>query len=42
MTTATFTAVVKHIDPRWIGWVAEVPGVDIQAVKRDQLLDVCD
>ena len=36
---ATYTAVLKHNAPWWIGWVAEVPGVNAQAATREQLLD---
>ena len=36
---STYTAVIKHNAPWWIGWVAEVPGVNAQAASREQLLD---
>ena len=40
MTASTngFTALVKHDGPWWIGWVAEVPGVNCQEKTREQLL----
>ena len=34
-----FTAVVQKHDEWWIGWVAEVPGVNSQGKSRDELLD---
>ena len=34
----TFTAVVKHDGPWWIGWVEEVPGVNSQSKTREELL----
>lgn len=34
----TYTAVVKHADPWWIGWIEEVPGVNCQEETRDELL----
>jgi predicted RNase H-like HicB family nuclease len=36
---ATFTAVVQHRDPWWIGWVEEVPGVNSQGSTREELLE---
>lgn len=33
-----FTALIKHVDPWWIGWVAEMPGVNGQESTREQLL----
>lgn len=35
----TYTAVVKHDGPWWIGWVEEVPGVNCQERTRDALLN---
>jgi hypothetical protein len=35
----TYTAVVKHDHPWWIGWIEEVPGVNCQEQSRDELLD---
>jgi predicted RNase H-like HicB family nuclease len=34
-----YTAVVKHDNGWWIGWIEEVPGVNCQEATRDQLLD---
>ena len=36
---ATFTAVIQHHGEWWIGWVAEVPGVNSQGKTRDELLE---
>lgn len=36
---ATFTAVIKHNGPWWIGWVEEIPGVNSQGATREELLD---
>ena len=36
---ASFTAVVRHTDKWWIGWVEEVPGVNSQGATREELLD---
>jgi predicted RNase H-like HicB family nuclease len=33
-----YTAVVRRTADCWIGWVAEVPGVNAQAATRDELL----
>ena len=35
---ATYTAVVQRDGPWWIGWVAEVPGVNSQGETREELL----
>lgn len=35
----TFTAVVKHEDDSWIGWIEEVPGVNCQEDSREELLE---
>lgn len=35
----TYTAVIQHRDPWWIGWVEEVPGVNSQGRTRQELLD---
>ncbi len=35
----TFTAVVRHDAPWWIGWVEEVPGVNCQEPSREELLE---
>ena len=34
----SFTAVVKQDDGWWIGWVAEVPGVNSQGKTKAELL----
>jgi len=34
----TYTAVVKHDEGTWIGWIEEVPGVNCQEATREQLL----
>jgi predicted RNase H-like HicB family nuclease len=34
----TYTAVVKHDDDTWIGWIEEVPGVNCQEATRELLL----
>lgn len=34
----TYTAVVKHDGADWIGWIAEVPGVNCQEASRAELL----
>ena len=34
-----FTAVVKQSGPGWIGWIAEVSGVNAQERTRDELLE---
>jgi predicted RNase H-like HicB family nuclease len=33
-----FTAVIKEDDGWWIGWVAEIPGVNSQGKTRAELL----
>ncbi|HEY6331856.1 MAG TPA: type II toxin-antitoxin system HicB family antitoxin, partial [Blastocatellia bacterium] len=35
----SFTAVIKQDGDWWIGWVAEVPGVNCQESSRDELLE---
>ncbi len=35
----SFTAVVKHEAEWWIGWIAEVPGVNCQEATLEELLD---
>jgi predicted RNase H-like HicB family nuclease len=37
--TQTFTAVIKHDEPWWIGWIEEVPGVNCQERTRQALLE---
>jgi len=34
----TFTAVTKHEEGWWIGWIEEVPGVNCQERTREELL----
>lgn len=36
--TQTYTAVVKRDGADWIGWIAEVPGVNCQEATRVELL----
>ena len=35
----TYSAVLRHDGPWWIGWVEEVPGVNCQEPTREELLD---
>ena len=35
----TYTAIVKKQDDWWIGWIAEIPGVNCQERTREELLD---
>ncbi|MCB8946363.1 MAG: type II toxin-antitoxin system HicB family antitoxin [Ardenticatenaceae bacterium] len=35
----TYTAVIKHVDDWWVGWVEEIPGVNCQEATRDELLE---
>ena len=35
----TYTAVVKHDEGAWIGWIEEVPGVNCQEATREALLE---
>ena len=34
----TYTAVTKQDGEWWIGWIAEIPGVNCQERTRDELL----
>lgn len=34
----TYTAVIKHDQGAWIGWIEEVPGVNCQEATREELL----
>jgi predicted RNase H-like HicB family nuclease len=34
-----YTAVTKHLDDWWIGWIEEVPGVNCQERTYDELLE---
>ena len=33
-----WTAVISHEEGWWVGWIAEVPGVNAQERSREQLL----
>lgn len=35
----TYTAVVKHADPWWVGWIEEIPGINCQERTKPELLD---
>ena len=35
----TYTAIVKQDGDWWIGWIAEVPGVNCQEATREELLE---
>lgn len=35
----SYTAVIKHRGPGWIGWIEEVPGVNCQEASREELLE---
>jgi predicted RNase H-like HicB family nuclease len=34
-----YTAIIKHQDEWWIGWIEEVPGVNCQERTKEELLD---
>ena len=34
-----YTAVIKQADEWWIGWIAEVPGVNCQEATREELVE---
>lgn len=34
----TYTAVIKHDGPWWIGWIEEIPGVNCQEETREELV----
>jgi len=36
---ATYTAVVKHDNGWWLGWIEEVPGVNCQEKTREKLIE---
>ena len=36
--THTYTAIIKHDGPWWIGWIEEVPGVNCQEKTRASLV----
>jgi hypothetical protein len=33
----TYTAIIKQAGPLWIGWIAEVPGVNCQERTKAEL-----
>ncbi len=33
-----YTAIVKHDDKWWIGWIEEIPGVNCQEKTYDELI----
>jgi len=35
----TYTAIVKQDDHWWIGWIAEVPGMNCQERTRERLME---
>lgn len=39
MAQSSWTAIVGQEDGWWIGWIAEVPGVNAQERTREELLD---
>lgn len=39
MSQHNYTAVVKQDEGSWIGWIAEVPGVNCQEATRDELME---
>ena len=34
-----YTAVIQQRERWWIGWIAEVPGVNSQGATRDELIE---
>ncbi|MBN2441424.1 MAG: hypothetical protein JXJ04_08755 [Spirochaetales bacterium] len=34
-----FTAIIKHTDSWWIGWIEEIPGINCQEKTKEELLD---
>jgi predicted RNase H-like HicB family nuclease len=34
-----YTAIIKQSGPWWIGWIAEVPGINCQERTRAELLE---
>lgn len=38
MKQQSYTAVVKQDEGSWIGWIAEVPGVNCQETSREKLI----
>jgi predicted RNase H-like HicB family nuclease len=39
ITASAYTAVIRQDGPWWIGWVEEVPGVNVQEQSREALLE---
>jgi predicted RNase H-like HicB family nuclease len=35
----TYTEVIEQTGDWWIGWIAEVPGVNCQEATREELVD---
>ncbi len=35
----SYTAVIKHEDDCWIGWIEEIPGVNCQEKSREELME---
>ena len=33
----TYTAIIKQSGPWWIGWIAEVPGINCQERTKEEL-----
>ncbi len=38
MAAPSYTAVIQQDGPWWIGWIAEVPGVNSQGTTREELI----
>lgn len=34
----SYTAIIQHRDPWWIGWIEEIPGVNSQGKSREELM----
>ena len=39
MDHASWTAIISQDESWWIGWIAELPGVNAQGRTRDELLE---
>lgn len=35
----SYTAIIKQDGDWWIGWIAEIPGVNCQEASREELLE---
>lgn len=35
----TYTAVLKHSSPWWIGWIEEIPGINCQEGTKSELIE---